>query len=197
MNALTKQKINRQEMILLSLADLTYATLEQLRVINDLGGRRNAHRIVYAMEKDKLINSVRYEKKVYYLSNRGQERIGKEHTKLKRSWITHTLMRNDLYIKLGMPSDWRKEMPVRINGEVILVPDAMYKSRGEFVFVEIDNQQTMKSNADKIQKYKELSQVIFSKFNHTPTLIWYSLSDVKKEKLRAACKQHGVKFKIY
>ncbi|SET84309.1 Replication-relaxation [Oceanobacillus limi] len=193
----TKKKVQRQERILSSLAKLTYATIEQLQVIEDLGGYRNTHRILHQMEKDKLIKSVRYEKKIYYLSNRGSERIGKGGVNLKKSWIQHTLMRNDLYIKLGMPKDWQKEVPISKEEEVYLIPDAMYKNKGEYHFVEIDNTQTMKTNVEKINKYKYLSSDIFKQYNHIPTLIWYSLSDIRKEKLKKACEKHGLKYKIY
>src|SRR5699024_7435835 len=131
-------------------------------------GDRNARRVLYDLEKDKLIKSVRYEKKIYYLSNRGSDKIGKTGTNLKKSWITHTLMRNDLYIKLGMPNTWQKEIPINKNDAVFIIPDAMFKLNGEFYFVEIDNTQTMKTNIEKIKKYKELSSDIFTQFNHRP-----------------------------
>lgn len=149
------------------------------------------------MEKKKLINSVRHEKKIYYLSNRGSDRIGKGGVNLKKSWIQHTLMRNDLYIHLGMPKDWRKEVPIYKNDEPYLIPDAMFEHKGKFHFVEIDNTQSMKTNIEKIKKYKELSKDIYNQFNHQPTLIWYSLSEVRKEKLKNACEKEGVKYRIY
>lgn len=191
----TKRR-QREERILSSLDDLTYATREQLQIINGLGGTRNAQRILYRMEQDRLINSVRYERKVYYLSNRGRQRIGSEQGELKKSHITHVLMRNDLYIRLGMPKDWRKELPVTWDGGK-LIPDASFKKGGEYHFVEIDNQQSMATNIEKIAKYKDMSGVFFRQYNHTPTLIWYTLSDVRKRKLQEACVKYGVKFVIY
>ncbi|WP_234402333.1 replication-relaxation family protein [Oceanobacillus damuensis] len=192
-----QKRQQREEQILLSLNDLTYATRRQLQVVNKLGGDRNAHRILQQMEKDKSICSIRTEQKIYFLSNRGKERIGSTQVELKKSQILHTLMRNDLYILLGQPSDWRKEKPIRLNGEVFLIPDATFKKAGEYHFVEVDNEQTMKTNIDKIKKYKELSSVLFESYKHTPTLIWYSLSELRKEKLKEACIKTGVKFVIY
>lgn len=115
---------------------------------------------------------------------------------LKKSWIIHTLMRNDLYITLGMPADWRKEVPVTW-GDNRLIPDATFKRSGEYHFVEIDNQQTMATNIEKIKKYKELSRVIFAQYNHTPTLIWYTISEVRHRKLTETCESIGVKHTIY
>ncbi|WP_245183613.1 replication-relaxation family protein [Lentibacillus salicampi] len=177
--------------------ELTYATREQLQVVNNLAGDRNAQRILARMEKDKIIQSVRHEKKVYFLSNRGKSLIGSSQGELKKSWIQHTLMRNDLYIRLGMPVSWKKEVPAKINGEIILVPDAMFTLNSEHYFVEIDNQQTMQTNNDKIKKYKQLSDVILKQFSHKPVLIWYTLSEIRRQKLKSACEQNEVNFKIY
>ncbi|WP_163583482.1 replication-relaxation family protein [Gracilibacillus saliphilus] len=190
-----KRKL-REEKILLRLDDLNFATREQLQVLEQLGGDRNAHRILHRMEKEKLLAAVRYEKKIYYLSNRGKERVGSNQRKLKRDKIKHTLMRNDLYIKLGMPNDWRKEVPVKY-GENTLIPDAMFKKNGIYCFVEIDNVQTMKTNYEKIKKYKELSRIIAKQYKHVPKVIWYTSSGTRREKLKEACVQNGLKFEIY
>lgn len=187
----------RDEQIMLSLDNLTYATRVQLQVVNNLGGDRNAQRILQRMEKDGLIKAARYEKKIYYLSNKGKQQIGSNQSDLKKSQIMHALMRNDLYIKFGMPADWINENPVKLNGEVFLIPDATYKNGGEYHFIEIDNKQTMATNIDKIKKYKELSHVIFKQFNHTPTLVWYTLSNIRKKKLHDLCGKNGLKFVVY
>lgn len=186
----------REEKILLRLDELNFATRRQLQILENLGGDRNAQRILYRMEKEKLISSIRYERKVYYLSNRGKERVGSNKSKLQRDKIKHTLMRNDLYIKLNMPSSWENDKTVTFNNEVI-IPDAIYRDKGIFHFVEIDNVQTMKTNMEKIKKYKELFRIIFNEYRQHPVLVWYSLSGVRKKKLKEACQKHGIKFKIY
>lgn len=186
----------REEKILLRLDELNFATREQLQILENLGGDRNAQRILCRMEKEKLISSIRYEMKIYYLSNRGKERVGSNKSKLQRDKIKHTLMRNDLYIKLNMPSSWENDKTVTFNNEVI-IPDAIYKEKGIYHFVEIDNVQTMKTNIEKIKKYKELFRIIFNEYRQHPVLVWYSLSDVRKQKLKEACQKYGIKFKIY
>src|SRR5699024_3039765 len=143
------------------------------------------------------IKSLRHEKKIYYLSNRGNDRICKSQSRLKKSWITHTLMRNDLYIKLGVPGNWKREVPVKQNEEVVLIPDAMFTDGGRFCFVEIDNRQSMRTNYDKISTYKLLFKSIYREYGHHPTLIWYSLSTIRKDKLETSCKKAGIKYKIY
>lgn len=179
------------------MADLTYATREQLQKIEQLGGDRNARRILLEMERGQLISSVRREKKIYFLTNRGSDRVCRTKTRLKKSQITHTLMRNDLYIQLGMPSSWKKEIPIRKNEEIIIIPDAMFKKNNKFYFVEIDNKQSMRTNNDKIKKYKVLSELIYNQFQHYPTLIWYTLSDIRKKRLRETCEKEGIKNIIY
>ncbi len=191
-----EKRRRREEKILLRLDELNFATRKQLQILEHLGGDRNAHRILYQMEKDKLLAAVRCEKKIYYLSNRGKERVGSSKGKLKRDKIKHTLLRNDLYIKLNMPTDWKNEVPVNFH-DTTIIPDAIYKDNGIFTFVEIDNVQTMKTNYEKIKKYKELSRVIFNKYRHHPVLVWYSLSETRKEKLRITCEKYGIKYQIY
>lgn len=191
-----EKRMMRDEKILSRLDDLTYATREQLQILENLGGERNAQRIMQRLEKEKYVSSVRYEKKIYYLSKKGQRLIGTE-KELKRSMIRHTIMRNDLYIKLGIPGDWRKEVKLEINGKPHLISDAMFTKNGIYHFVEIDNQQTMKNNADKIRKYKELFRIIFNQFGHHPVLIWYTVSDVRKVKLEKMCQKHQIKHKVY
>jgi len=191
--------MNRQEKILSSLDELTYANRKQLQAINRLGGDRNAHRILYAMEKDKLISSIRSGEKVYFLSNRGRDRIGSEPVELKKSMIVHTLMRNDLYVGLGMPADWRKERPIKWGEDERqrIIPDAYFTQGGQYRFVEIDNQQAMKTNTEKIKRYSELSRGIHQQYGHVPTVIWYTISDTRKRKLEEICSKYNVKTVIY
>lgn len=185
----------RQEKILLRLDKFNFLTRKQLQAMEDLAGDRNAHRILNDMEKDKLLLSYRMEQKVYYMSNRGKERIGSNQGDLKKGQIKHTLMRNDLYIKLGMPIDWRNEKPSTW-GDNRIVPDATFKRNGEFYFVEVDNLQTMRTNIDKIKMYKDLGTAVFNQFKHHPTVIWYTLSETRKEKLESECRRIGVKYWI-
>ena len=141
-----KRKISRQERILSILADLTYATSSQINNAVGLGSDRNARRILYEMEQDRLVASVRRESKVYYLAGKGGDLIGKNNPRLKRSQIDHAVLRNELRAKLGYPKDWRNEVPIKINGKTIVVADAVYTEGSRLYFVEIDNQTSMQSN---------------------------------------------------
>src|SRR5699024_5199799 len=106
-------------------------------------------------------------------------------------------MRNDLYIKLGMPDSWKKESQIIINKEVFLISDARFVRNSIQQYIEIDNKQTMRTKHDKIKKYANLLKVIFRKYKHHPVLIWYTLSDVSKRKLSEACRNYGVKYEVF
>lgn len=71
------------------------------------------------------------------------------------------------------------------------------QKNGKYYFAEVDNVQTMRTNIDKIKKYEELFEIIYQQKKHYPTLIWYTLSDVRKEKLRKECERQGINYKIY
>lgn len=169
---------------------LNFATRLQLQTLMKLGGDRNAQRVLNRMEKDGSIKSHRREFKVYYLSNRGKERIGSNQSDLKQDKIKHTLMRNDLYIKLGMPRPWTTERPIPLGKETI-IPDATYIKDGVCCFVEIDNTQTMRTNYEKIKKYAMLSSVMEQQ-GEKMELVWYTVSDVRKVKLEKACSGAGL-----
>lgn len=92
-----------------------------------------------------------------------------------------------------MPSSWQKEVPLRQNREILLIPDAMFKKNNEYCFVEVDYMQQMKVNYEKIEKYKEVSRMIFRQYKHHPTLIFYTLSESRKDKIRKYSNKIGVK----
>src|SRR5690625_1026639 len=187
------QKIARQERILSTLADLTYATSKQINNAINLGGDRNARRILYEMENDKLVGSLRRESKVYYLAGKGGDLIGKDNPRLKRSQIDHAVMRNELRARLGYPKDWCNEVPIKINGEVIVIADAVYSEGGRLYFVEIDNQTSMQTNNSKIKRYAK----IVRNLKQSATLGWYTMVESRKRKLRENTEKAGIHCHIY
>lgn len=193
----TREKINRQEKILLSLAELTYSTSKQLQTIMQLGSNRNARRILYELEQDGLIKSIRYGKKIYYVTNKGNDSIGRGNTRLNRSEVQHCLMRNDLYIKLGTPATWKKEAAIMINKKPFIISDARFKRNNKYYFVEVDHKQSMRNNTEKIKKYKEVFTSIYRQEGYHPQLIWYTLSDARKKRLEKECIKEQVNYKIY
>ncbi len=139
------------------------------------------------------MGSIRRESKVYYLAGKGGDLIGKNNPRLKRSQIDHAVMRNELRALLGYPRDWRNEVPIKINGEVIVVSDAVYSEGGRLHFVEIDNQTSMQTNNSKIKRYAK----IFRNLNQPATLGWYTLIESRKKKLRENTEKAGIDCRIY
>lgn len=52
----------------------------------------------------------------------------------------------------------------------------------------------MKTNYDKVKKYKELSKIIVKQYKHVPFLIWDSLSETRTRTLKDVCVKQGLKF---
>ncbi len=141
------------------------------------------------MEKDKMIKSIRMDQKIYYAPHKDIKQSDK-------GQIIHMLMRNDMYLYYDQPKSWEVEAPIDFvykNEETVLRSDAMFQLHGEFHFLEVDNTRDMKANREKINKYKALAPLIFQNYNHTPTLIWYTVSERRRELLKDICEKKGVK----
>lgn len=189
----------REEKILTTLERLGFANRKQLQVTNNLGGIRNANRILKEMERDKLINSVRYEEKIYYVDYKGQGRISNKR-QLRKGLILHTLMRNDLYIYFKIPKDWEVERTIDFDYKdesKTIIPDALFTSKGERYFIEVDNTQQMQNNYDKLKSYQQLSKIIMHKEHHTPTIIYYTLTPQRKKLLEKEINKLGLKGHVF
>ena len=159
------------------------------------------------MEDDELIQSFRLEAKVYYLTKKGRDWIGSEKEVTKTLQVKHYLMRNDMYIFLGYPENFKVEFEYRFKGtinndEILIKKEMMLRSDGYYIkgntphFLEVDNTQSMKENRKKIELYKHLTTYL-SSVNVTPIIVFYTSSDVRQKKLQDYCKELGVKAEIY
>lgn len=143
-------------------------------------------------------------KNVYYLSSKGREIIGSEQEVKWSLQVDHSLMRNDMYIFYHAPNDWRCEERVdfmyqegltRI--ERFIVPDATFTVGGVYHFLEVDNTQSMLDNKKKIQVYSHLAPAIEKQFSQKPVLVFYTLTEFRKNKLLTLCQESEVSCKIY
>lgn len=137
--------------ILTSLNELGYLGTSQIQRLHDLGGRRNTNRILNDMSG--YLSSFQLDEMVYYLSAKGRQEIGSNVVRKRTNLVTHFLLRNEVYIKYR-PSYWRAEFPIKF-GEKTIIPDAIFKLDAQFVFLEVDNTQSMQANKKKIELYKE------------------------------------------
>lgn len=183
--------MKRWEKILLSLDKLNFATRKQLMRIHDLKGKDNAYRVLRDMEESGLIKSHRHECKIYYLSNKGRERIGSTKDTPAKNLIEHILMRNDLYIYFRCPKTWQNELPLSMRHgmeKVKIVPDAIFHEGNQYYMVEIDRTQTMRKNKKKIDQYEKLKTGFMQQFSKEPILIFYTLTENRKKMIQDYCK---------
>ncbi|MEF7566296.1 replication-relaxation family protein [Bacillus infantis] len=164
----------------MSLKRLGFLSRSQIQRLHRLGGDRNANRILNEMSE--YLNTVRLNEKVYYLNSEGRSRVGANKVLKKTHQITHHLMRNSLFIACGCPSTWKNEVKLSVKGEVSIVSDAVF-SMGTFHIVEVDNEQKMNVNKEKISKYRRLIKL--GVFEKKPKFIWVTTTEHRKKQLLA------------
>ncbi|MHA6481293.1 replication-relaxation family protein [Paenibacillus sp. strain BS8-2] len=180
---LGQSKMTRWIQILESLDSHGFLTTSQIQRLHDLGGRRNTSRILNDMND--LLSSFQLEEKVYYLSAKGRKEIGSSTARRRTLHTLHTLLRNEVYIRFR-PEYWRVEFPIKW-GEETVIPDAIFRRDGQFVFLEIDNTQTMAQNERKGSQYRALreTQIFQRKHGYFPTIMFVTGSEYRQKQLRA------------
>lgn len=160
-----------------------FLTTSQIQRLHDLGGRRNTCRILNDMNE--LLCSFQLDEKIYYLSAKGRKEIGSTTVRRKSLHTAHTLLRNEVYINFR-PDYWKVEFPIKWADNTI-IPDAIFKRAGHFVFLEVDHTQTMAQNERKISSYREFheSQVFQRKFGHFPLIMFVTVSEFRRAALQA------------
>lgn len=198
-----EKKNNRKEAILSSLADMRFATRAQLQKIHSLGTDRNAQRVLNDM-KECLMVKVHNGMNVYYLNQKGRELIGCEEEVKWTLQVDHHLMRNDMFIYLGRPIPWQIEQKITFKHQdglkyvdVTFVPDVTFRIDGQYHFLEVDRTQSMLENKKKIELYGKIAPIIHTQFGHTPVIVFYTLTPLRREKLTELCELHGLTCKVY
>ncbi|MBT2729451.1 replication-relaxation family protein [Bacillus sp. ISL-75] len=185
----------RQEQILLSLRKLDYLDRDQLNKIHRLGTIRNTNRILKQLSL--YLSSYREDySTIYYLNKEGREYVTSEKIRKKTNYVQHVLMRNQFYIYLGFPNEWKNEMKLS-DDEFTVICDAWFKFNGKYHILEVDYQQTMKENRNKIEKYKGLykNKSMENKLGHIPPLLWVTTTELRKKKLVELLK--GLPYAVY
>jgi len=186
----------RDESILLSLKRLDYLSRSQLQKLHQLGGERNARRVMASLSE--YLHSFRGDngESIYYLNKAGRERVGAEKVRAKLADANHYLMRSDAYL-FFKASDWKNEMKFTIPGTVQVIPDAYFLLNMRRYFLEIDNLQSLSKNKEKLEKYRKLkaSNLLQERLRYFPTLIWVTLTETRKKHLENW--SEGLESKIY
>ena len=183
-----KKRLNqRDENLLLYLKRFDFLTRDQLRHICKLGTIRNTNRVLYELSEHLMSVRDGYQS-IYYLSKLGREYVGCEKIRKKGGHVEHTIMRNQLWLYSGCPSDWKNEIKVS-DGKTTLVTDAMYKTSIQTHFLEVDLTQTMNRNREKIKKYLALHQngLITESLGEFPVLVWLTTTGLRRKQLKEAC----------
>jgi len=182
----------RQLRILSSLSSLQALRRSQLQHMFDLGSKRNANRVLQGIRE--YTNTKRLGEDVFYLNKCGAELIGGEVTIRANSPLEHIVMRNDIYIFYHYPADWKDEARTRWTEggkEYSIVSDARFTYHDQKYFLEVDIQQKMMENRRKIGKYAYLFRFL-QRRGVEPILIWYTVSNVKKQQLEKWCREYGL-----
>lgn len=178
-----EKRLEREEAILQTLKRLDLCYRSQLQEIHNLGSNRNASRVLKQM--DQWLNCFQEKEAVYYLNKAGRERVGSTKVISKTSIYAHTLMRNDIYCHYR-PKVWQNEYEIKVQ-DVHIISDAVFRIKEKFYLLEVDNQQKMAANKEKLEAYLKFKNTgIWQKNNQGlfPTILFYTQSDYRKAQLK-------------
>lgn len=172
----------------MSLKKFDYLSRSQIQRLHNLGGERNARRIVSNLKP--FVTSFRDDKgrNIFCLNKAGRDRVDCQIARHKTIQAGHYLMRNDVYIHYR-PEDWKSEVKFSVEEVVTLIPDAYYRHNQRRHFLEVDHLQHMNKNREKIEKYKKLYEtgVFQQKLKYFPRLVWVTLTESRKKQLSEWC----------
>jgi hypothetical protein len=184
MRQVQQRKLQREEAILSSLKKLDYLSRGQIQLMHDLGGDRNARRVLANLSD--FVANFRGEsgESIFCLNRAGRERVGAEVVRQKTNQVNHFLMRNDFYIRF-LPEDWKNEMKMSVKDVVTVIPDAYFRYEMRRHFLEVDHLQHMHKNREKIEKYRKLKETgaFQEKLKYFPRLVWVTMAESRKKQL--------------
>ncbi|PEM55327.1 replication-relaxation family protein [Bacillus wiedmannii] len=201
MNIQSHMKINRQMAILATIRKLQFATRRHVMSVHDMGGIRNANRIMGDL-KPYLSKTMKGKEYVYYLNKEGLALFGDDGKVVSRGKLAHALLRNEAWLHLFCPDDWQIETDIRYikNKErKKIVPDVKFRDEeGILHAVEVDRTQKMKVNEEKIKKYEELTQIYKQKHNgKMPVIHFFTVTKYREKKLEQLAAKYDIYVKVY
>ncbi len=174
---------------------LGMAKIKHLQRIHDLKSYRNACRVVRQLEP--YTHSIYHEReKIIYLNKEGRELIGSNKEVKRTSYMSHTLLRNEVYLYFNCPLDWKNEYPLETSQKALtafdiqvkgitpinkkrVVADAVFTRNGYLNIIEIDNTRNMSDNKKKIELYKGILPNL-----NMPMLYFFTHTEDRKRKLQ-------------
>ncbi|QFG05212.1 plasmid replication-relaxation protein [Bacillus phage 056SW001B] len=165
-----------------------FMTRDQLTRLHRLGSKRNANRILSDLSQY-LQKYSEGHTTVYYLSKTGREYVDCQKIRKKGHISKHTVMRNEFYLYMGCPAEWKNEVKIS-DGHGTLIADSWFKKNGAWNFLEVDLTQTMKENRKKALIYKGLHDrgAIQQKLGSFPVVTFLTTTELRRRQLKEACK---------
>ncbi|MFB5555311.1 replication-relaxation family protein [Bacillus cytotoxicus] len=201
MHIQTHIKINRQMAILATIRKLQFATRRHLMCVHDMGGIRNANRIMADMKQ--YVSKTMYGKEyVYYLNKEGHAMFGNDGKVVSRGKLAHALLRNEAWLCLFCPDDWQVETEIRYrkNGEKKkIIPDVKFRDEESILHaVEIDRTQKMVVNDRKLKCYEEFTKIYKQKYKgKVPVIHFFTITKYREQKLEKLAAKYDVFVKVY
>ncbi|MFY0163509.1 replication-relaxation family protein [Bacillus anthracis] len=196
----THLKINRQMAILATIRKLQFATRRHLMCVHEMGGIRNANRIMndLSIYTSKVIHNKEY---VYYLNQSGHKLFG-EGKVVHHSKMSHAILRNEAWLYLFCPDDWQVETEIRYikdNKKKKIIPDVKFRDEDRILHaVEIDRTQKMVVNDEKLKCYEELTKIYKQKYNgKVPVIHFFTITKYREMKLEQLAAKYDVFVKVY
>ncbi|MEK5246135.1 hypothetical protein BW897_04075 [Bacillus cereus] len=196
----THMQINRQMAILATIRKLQFATRRHLMSVHDMGGIRNANRIMKDLSSytSKVTHNKEY---VYYLNQSGHNLFG-EGKVVHHSRVAHAILRNEAWLHLFCPDDWQIETEIRYiknDKKKKIVPDVKFRDEDRILHaVEIDRTQKMVVNDEKLKCYEELTKIYKQKYKgKVPVIHFFTITKYREKKLEQLAAKYDLFVKVY
>jgi Replication-relaxation len=174
----------REENILLLLKKLDFLNRDQINKLASLGSVRNTNFVLNKMKG--YLNSYREGfQTIYYLNKEGREYVDSKTVRKKGNYADHCIARNDFFIYVGRPVEWRNEIEIS-DGKGKVICDSMFKQKGQWYFLEVDLKQSMAENRKKISSYKGLFERGLQAYGQTPRIAWLTTTELRRKQLTKA-----------
>ncbi|PGO79718.1 hypothetical protein CN980_05705 [Bacillus cereus] len=196
----THMQINRQMAILATIRKLQFATRRHLMSVHEMGGIRNANRIMKDLSSytSKITHNKEY---VYYLNQSGHKLFG-EGKAVHHSRVAHAILRNEAWLHLFCPDDWQIETEIRYikdDKKKKIIPDVKFRDDDKILHaVEIDRTQKMVVNEDKLKCYEEFTKIYKQKYNgKVPVIHFFTITKYREKRLEQLAAKYDVFVKVY
>ncbi|MGM9987172.1 MAG: hypothetical protein ACI35O_08085 [Bacillaceae bacterium] len=197
----------RVESLLMTIDQLGVAKIKHLQMKHNLKSYRNACRVIKQLSP--YVNETFFNKeKVIYLNKNGRNLIGSDKEVKSTAALEHSLLRNEVYLHLNSPIDWKTEYPIESNNTPTwmqasgikvaqskkLISDAVYSRNGVHHFVEIDNTRHMIDNHHKLKTYAEIIPKLSYGKNYSLQI--YTTTPDRKRKFEKWAKELKLKCEV-